>query len=375
MPGFDVHLLAPLRWHQFGRTMHADPGGDPGFTLHAERIALPSLPGVKWYAHIYPRLGRIIADLRPDVVHLWEEPWSFVALQATLLRSDAALVLEVDQNILKRLPPPFESIRRFVLRRTDLVLSRSPDATAVVRACGFKGPVRPIGYGVDQITFCPTTRPERSENVPLRIGYVGRIVEEKGLDDALTAMTMTHSAIELSIMGEGPHEAHLRRRLKQLGLEEKVSIRGWGRPSEVAGFMRAADVTILLTRTTPSVREQFGRAIVESQSCGVPVIGSACGAIPAVTGEGGWIIPERDPGALAQLLDHLCATPEEIAVRGLAGLANVAGRFTYETVARSLGGAWREASLHAWSTADSGQQDEPETFTDRPMTTSFETGF
>ncbi len=87
------------------------------------------------------------------MIHLWEEPWSIVALQATRLRGDAALVLEVDQNILKRLPPPFEAIRRYVLRRTDLVLSRSPDATAVVRACDYEGPARPIGYGVDQAVF------------------------------------------------------------------------------------------------------------------------------------------------------------------------------------------------------------------------------
>ena len=105
---------------------------------------------MKWYGHFYPGLGKIVEAVRPDVIHLWEEPWSIVALQATLLRRGAALVIEADQNILKRLPPPFETIRRFVLRRTSLVLSRSPDATAVVRACGFKGPVRPIGYGVDR---------------------------------------------------------------------------------------------------------------------------------------------------------------------------------------------------------------------------------
>ena len=51
-----------------------------------------------------------------------------------MLRRRAAIVLEVDQNILKRLPPPFEAIRKYVLRHTDHVLSRSPDATDG-RAC------------------------------------------------------------------------------------------------------------------------------------------------------------------------------------------------------------------------------------------------
>ena len=136
--------------------------------MHIEPIILPSLPGVKWYGHFHAKLGEIIRRVQPDVIHLWEEPWAIVALQATLLRGNAALVIEADQNILKRLPPPFEAIRRYVLRRTDLILSRSPDATAVVRARGFDGPCRPIGYGVDRAVFSPaheTARPARGRGL------------------------------------------------------------------------------------------------------------------------------------------------------------------------------------------------------------------
>ncbi len=61
---------------------------------------------MNWYLHIYPALRRLIRDIQPDVIHLWEEPWSLVALQAVLFRGRARIMLEVDQNILKRLPPP-----------------------------------------------------------------------------------------------------------------------------------------------------------------------------------------------------------------------------------------------------------------------------
>jgi UDP-glucose:(heptosyl)LPS alpha-1,3-glucosyltransferase len=345
MPGFEVHLLAPSRWKQFGRTFTADPAGDPGVALHIEPIRLPKLPGVKWYGHFYPGLGKIIEAVQPDVIHLWEEPWSVVALQAALLRRGAALVIEADQNILKRLPPPFETIRRFVLRRTSLVLSRSPDATAVVRACGFAGPVRPIGYGVDCNVFAPSREPApaRPYGAPLRMGYVGRLIEEKGLGDALTAMTLTPVPIELAVMGEGPYESRLRSWAEELGFEARVSFRGWGSPREVAGFIRSCDITLLLTRTTGAVREQFGRAIIESQACGVPVVGSSCGAIPDVVAAGGWIVPENDPGALALLLGRLAMAPEEIASCAANGLKNVAERFTYPAVANALAAAFTEA--------------------------------
>ena len=135
----DVHLVVPKRWHQFGRSTEADPPDDPGMSVHALPIWFPQAGPMSWYLHVYPGLHRLMRAVKPQVVHLWEEPWSFVALQACLMKGDAALVLEVDQNILKRLPPPFEAIRKFVLHRTDHILARSPDAAAVVRAKGYSG--------------------------------------------------------------------------------------------------------------------------------------------------------------------------------------------------------------------------------------------
>src|SRR5215813_4515476 len=142
-PEIEVHLLVPSRWREYGRTMTADPPDDPGAKVHIEPIWLPHIPLIKWYAHFYPRLGRTIRGVNPDVIHLWEEPWSVVAMQAASLKGGAALVLEVDQNLIKRLPLPFEAIRHYVLARTALILSRSDEATAVVRAFGFAGPIRP----------------------------------------------------------------------------------------------------------------------------------------------------------------------------------------------------------------------------------------
>lgn len=337
----DIHLVVPAVWYQFGRTIVADLSDDPGMTVHVMPICLPRAGPMGWYLHFYPGLRNIIREVDPDVIHLWEEPWSVVALQARMLKGRAAMVMEVDQNILKRLPPPFEFIRKHVLQNTDHVLSRSPDATAVVRAKGYTGQVSRIGYGVDLTNFNPAVEPmmPRTVRPDFRIGYVGRLVEEKGLDDALDAMARTVTPVSLAIMGEGPYEASLRRRVAALGLTDKVSFRGWGKPADVASFLRSLDAMILLTRTTRSVREQFGRVIVEAQACGVPVVGSQGGAIPDVVGDGGWIIPERDPTALATLLDTIAADSESMCAHGLAALSNVKDRFTYDVVAGNLASA------------------------------------
>ena len=56
---------------------------------------IPAAAPRKQYLHFYSGLGRLLRKLRPDVAHLWEEPWSIVLPKA-------AIVLEADQNILPR---------------------------------------------------------------------------------------------------------------------------------------------------------------------------------------------------------------------------------------------------------------------------------
>lgn len=341
----DVHLVVPSRWTQFGRHMTADPGGDPGVTTHVLPILFPHAGPFSWYLHVYPGLRRLIREVKPDVIHLWEEPWSLVALQARMLKGDAALVLEVDQNILKRLPPPFETIRRKVLKNTAHLLSRSNDATAVCEATGYSGPTSMIGYGVDDLVFrvrdAAAAIGPRSELV---LGYVGRLIEEKGIQDVLEAMARTDAPVTLKLMGEGPYEAALRERAERLGLSSRLSIRSWDKPEGVADFIRSLDALVLLTHTTPVVKEQFGRVIIEAQACGVPVIGARSGAIPDVVGEGGWIVPERDPAAIAALVEDLVRNRRQLEEKSAAGLENVRQRFTYGAIAGQLMSAWQGAA-------------------------------
>jgi len=348
-PTLDVDLVVPQRWHQFGRWYDADPANDPGVMLHQLPIRLPKAGPAGWYLHHYPDLAALASRLRPDVIHLWEEPWSVVALQACRLarRLGAALVMEVDQNILKRLPLPFELIRRHVLRETALVMSRSDDSTEVVQACGYVGPVTTIGYGVDQAVFYPGERPS---SATIELGYVGRLVQEKGVDDVLAAMAMGPTGIKLTIVGEGPHLPALQAHVARAGLEERVRFHPWTDPGNVGAFLRGLHALVLPTRLTPAVKEQFGRVIIEAQACGTPVIGAATGAIPSVIGKGGWTVPEHDPAALASLFARLIANPSEMDARGKDGMANVSSRFTYSVVARDLADGWKRAAARPTAT-------------------------
>jgi glycosyltransferase involved in cell wall biosynthesis len=350
----DIHLtlVVPSRWREYGREASLDLPAS-GLDVRVERVRLDSLPLVGWYLHHYPGLRDLLVQLRPDVVHLWEEPWSLVAWHAGRLRDrflpNSALILETEQNTLRRLPLPFERIRTTTLKQADLLIGRQRESLEVSRACGFDGPTSIVEFGVDAAIFQPKDRAAARDALRatgFTLGYVGRIVPEKGLDDVLAAMHACGRDISLYILGDGPDRERVLQRAGELGLGRRVRVLGSRRPSEVARFISGLDALVLMSRTTRTWKEQFGRVIMEAHACGVPVIGSDSGAIPSVVADGGWIIREGDVRALAELFRNLEDDRLEVARAAAAGLAQARFRFHVDTVAMSLA----EAFVTAWQT-------------------------
>jgi glycosyltransferase involved in cell wall biosynthesis len=345
-PGLDLTVVVPRVWHEAGNAEHAEPSGT-ALKVRPEPVRLTRGGPAKWYLHHYPRLGHVLRTLQPDVIHLWEEPWSFVALQAAWLRDrilpKAALLLETDQNIFRRLPFGFEQIRRHTLASTDLLIARSEEALSVSRECGYRGPAEFVEYGIDTTTFYPRRRGARSGG-PFRIGYVGRLVPEKGLQDVVAAIGATKTPVLLDLLGEGSEKPVLQAQAQALGVADRIRFHPARNADGVAAFMSSLDAVALMSRTTRTWKEQFGRVIMEAHACGVPVIGSSSGSIPNVVGRGGWIVPEGDSISLAALLDRLAAAPEEVAAVGAAGRVDAVGRFDFSVVSENLLRAWRRAA-------------------------------
>ena len=83
---------------------------------------------------------------RPDVIDLFEEPFSLVALQTLLLRDllapSAALVFYSAVNVQRRWRWPYRAIERLVLRRADGAHAPNRDVPPILRAKGLAAPAR-----------------------------------------------------------------------------------------------------------------------------------------------------------------------------------------------------------------------------------------
>ena len=334
-------VLTPSRWFEYGRWQRPLSMDESGFLYLSQRILFPKSGPAKWYLHVYPKLASLMSSFRPDVVDLWEEPWSMVSFQVacllSLLRKQTRLLVETEQNIRRSLPPPFESIRNFVFRRSCGVVCRSRGAADVARRCGYRGCVEIIPNGVDIHLFRPDRHPySHRRNLPdtFTIAYSGRLTQEKGVDDLIDSLKDLPVSVQCHIAGEGPHENELRKHAMNDGLSDRVRFLGRVERESLPGFYRDSDVLVLPSHTTATWKEQFGRVLAEAQACGIPVVGSDSGAIPEVIGEAGLVFPEGNRRKLSETL-QLLFDNEELRIRlGNIGRHQAETLYSWETVGR-----------------------------------------
>lgn len=103
--------------------------------------------------------------------------------------------------------------------------------------------------------------------------FVGRLVEEKGVNELLDALKILDKKIKINICGSGP----LSKKIQLLSTKFKnLNFLGVINKDQLPVYYSASDILII-----PSISEEgFGRVIIESLACGTPVLGSNRGAIP-----------------------------------------------------------------------------------------------
>jgi glycosyltransferase involved in cell wall biosynthesis len=167
------------------------------------------------------------------------------------------------------------------------------------------------------------------------LGFVGRLVDQKGCDVLMRAMPRVlarHPEVRLHIVGDGPERLRLEELARQLGVQRATDFIGY-RPTSAA-LMRDFDAVVV-----PSRYEPFGIVAVEAMASGRAVVASAVGGLSEIVDEGktGLLVPPGDPDRLAAALTMLLDHPDAREAMGSAGTRRVLEKFS------------PEASIHAYA--------------------------
>ena len=336
LPGVELSVIVPPSWREGGTTLTLHRAYTQGYRLLVE----PILFNGRHHIHVYPGLGRRLRELRPDILHVDEEPYNLVTAHALWLarRLSVAALFFTWQNIQRRYPPPFNWLERFNYRVARHAIAGNQEAAAVLRAKGYAGPVTVIPqFGIDPTVFQPAATAFGAPG-PFRIGYLGRWTAPKGIDLLLRAAAGLAGDWRVEVRGGGEEGAALQALARELGIADRVEFAPYVPSTEVPAYLARLDALALPSRTTLTWKEQFGRVLIEAMACQVPVVGAASGEIPNVIGDAGLVFAEGDVEALAGHLARLMADPGLRRDLGERGRRRVLAHYTHRRVAEAT---WR----------------------------------
>jgi glycosyltransferase involved in cell wall biosynthesis len=329
-PDIDLTVVVPPFWNGKGNYIPLERTHLEGYRMEV----LPLRFNGNFHLHYHPGLRELIETLRPQIVHIDEEPYNLSTFHALRLarRYGSEGLFFSWQNLLRRYPPPFSQMEHWVLRHADYGVAGNEEAVEVWREKGYEGPLAVIPqFGVDPAMFSPADHPLDREH--FAIGYAGRFVPEKGLDLLIQAAAGLSGKWVLRLLGDGPLREDIQKLAGVYNISGSVRFEEKIPSTEMPGFYRQLDALVLPSRTQPNWKEQFGRVLIEAMACGVPVVGAESGAIPGVIGEAGLTFSEGDAAALQRQLQTLIDDPERHRALSEAGRKRVLEHYTQAQIA------------------------------------------
>ena len=186
-----------------------------------------------------------------------------------------------------------------------------------------------IRPAVDPHFFRPGQGPSEDHR-GLRVVTAGSFIWTKGHEYALLAIRRlvdSHVAVRFDIVGDGPERQRLLYAIHDLDLEHFVHLDGELTPEGVRERLQKADVFLL-----SSLSEGISNAVLEAMACSLPVVTTGCGGMREVVMHGvqGFVVPVRNPEAMAQALGTLCKSPMLRRRMGQAGRKRILQEFTLD---------------------------------------------
>jgi D-inositol-3-phosphate glycosyltransferase len=302
---------------------------------------------------LLPYMEAFAADLRrqwavdrPDVVHahFWMSGlaalWAARDLGIPVVHTFHALgtVKQRHQGAKDTSPRQRLTLEAWVADQVDRVVATCTDEVfELLRMGAHRRRISVIPCGVDLERFAATGPAEPRPAGVARLVAASRLVERKGIGDAVTALAELPGA-ELHVAG-GPDAADLSRdpearRLqslaRELGVGDRLVLRGRVGRDGMPLLLRSADLVVCAPWYEP-----FGIVPLEAMACGRPVVATAVGGQidSVVHGVTGVHVPPRDPGALAAAIGELLDDAPRRAQLGRQGRQRAERLYAFDRIA------------------------------------------
>jgi glycosyltransferase involved in cell wall biosynthesis len=246
-------------------------------------------------------------------------------------------------------------IEATLMRAADRVIAECPqDRLDMERLYGAplsRIAIAPCGFAPDELWPVPMAEARARLGLPrdrFIVLQLGRMVPRKGVDTVIQGVAMLRQRhgvdAQLLVAGgsdgdDGLELARLRSLATDLGIGAHVRFDGQQPRHLLRDYYSAADVFA----STPWY-EPFGITPVEAMACACPVIGSEVGGIKSTVSDGhtGFLVPSRDPAALAERLARLQRHPALARAMGEAGRRRACEHYTWRQVAGQLSAIYAE---------------------------------
>lgn len=337
--GCSVAVAVPDRWvDQSGGAQEHAWADDAGVRV----VPIPVRGGerdveqLRWSRRA---LRRLLSDVRPDLVQIEEEPWTQAA--ATTARIAARLGIPTVIFAMDSVPrsyPPLQRMRRArTLKAAVGLIGLNSHALSLLAR---SRPDLPQAV-IPQLGVVPPPALAPSSRGGLAIGFIGRLVPEKGLDLLLRACARLTGNWTITVVGAGPAQEELEALAERLGIAARIEWLGAPPRGELERVWPRLDCLVSPARTTQRWVESAGRAVLDAMAHGVPVIVSASGVLPEAIGPAGIVVPEDDVPALAAALQLLDEAPAERARLGQEGRRRALAEYTDDALAAKTVRFWR----------------------------------
>ncbi len=326
------------------------PLTEAGVTVHALRMprSRVTLRGLR-------ELRTLLRQYRPDVVQTWMYHADLVGGLVAKLSGGPRLcwgirsgeILWTSGQRLTALIRVLNGLLSWIV--PDRILCNSAVAAGLHRRIGYSGrKLTVVPNGVDVELFRPDAGLRRrvreswgiAGDEPL-LGSIGRDTPYKDHDtliSALSRLKLAGVSFRCVIVGAGmtEHNPVLARKLDAAGVRDVVRL--CGERNDIPGVMNALDVCVL-----SSAAEASPGVLIEAMACGVPCVTTDVGDAASIVADTGWIVPRRNPQALATALEGAISEsrdPSRNVARRQACRERVVTRFSLGQMLRGFHDAW-----------------------------------